>query len=103
MLNRKLFFSLVALVGFGLFFTLNGFKNTAPIQYQYTSNATASSEIKNIDNWEEVDGNTPGCGNEGNLVCRYEFDGDLNAFETFLNSSSTTPQSLLDGATATKQ
>lgn len=103
MLNKKLIFSLVALVGFGLFFTLNGFKNTDRIQYQYMSNATTSGEIKNIDNWEVVDGSIPGCGNEGNLVCRYEFDGDINAFETFLNSLSTTPQSLLDGATATKQ
>jgi len=103
MLNKKLMFSLVALVGFGLFFTLNGFKNTSPRQFQYNSNSTADASVKNIANWEEVDGDTPNCGNNGEVVCRYEYDGDINAFESYLNSLSTPHATLLEDAISTKE
>lgn len=104
MLNRKLMFSLVALIGFGLFFTLNAFKNTEKVNahYQYTSNSTSAVNIKNIANWEEVEPSEPGCSSSGTLVCRYEFDGDMEAFEDFLQLSTTTPQYLLETAESKK-
>jgi hypothetical protein len=106
MLNRKLMFSLVALIGFGLFFTLNAFKKTEKaktIQYQYISNSTLAADIKDVANWEEVASSTPSCGNAGNLVCRFDFEGDMQDFGDFLDLSSTTPEYLRNNAVAKKQ
>jgi hypothetical protein len=104
MLNRKLMFSLVALIRFGLFFTLNAFKNSEKDgrHYQYTSNSSSAASIKNIANWEEVEASAPGCDSTGAVVCRYPFDGDMDAFQDFLELSSTTPQYLLEDAEAKK-
>lgn len=103
MLNKKLMLSLVALIGFGLFFTLNGFKNTSPRQFQYKSNSTADASVKNIANWEEIEEDTPGCGNMGKVVCRYEYDGDIDAFESYVNSLATPHATLLVDAISTKE
>lgn len=103
MLNKKLMFSLVALLGFGLFLTLNGFKNTTPRLFQYKISSTADASVRNIANWEEVDGDTPSCGTTGNVVCRYEYDGDINAFQSYLNSLSTPHATLLQDALSTKE
>lgn len=87
MKNRKLMLSLVALVGFGSFVTLNAFKNVSktPTVYQYLSSSSAEEDLQNINNWEEVDGSTPSCGTAGTLVCRYEFNGNIDAFESFIS------------------
>lgn len=87
MKNRKLMFSLVALIGFGSLFTLNAFKNIqkTSTQYQYLSSSSSIADLRDIANWEEVDGSTPSCGTLGSLVCRYEFDGDIDAFESFIS------------------
>lgn len=103
MLNKKLMLSLVALIGFGLLFTLNGFKNTSPRQFQYKSNSTADASVKDMANWEEVEPNTPGCGTDGNVVCRYEYDGDINAFKSYVNSLATPHTTLLVDAISTKE
>ena len=103
MLNKKLMFGLVALIGFGLFFTLNGFKSKTPTLFQYTSSSTADASVKNIANWEEVDGDTPSCGTSGEVVCRYEYDGDINAFQSYLNSLATPHATLLADAVSTKE
>jgi hypothetical protein len=91
MLNRKLMFSLVALIGFGLFFTLNAFKSMkkTTVHYQYTSNSSSPTDLHNIANWEEVDGSMPNCGTSGSLVCRYDFDGEIDAFDEFLEDKTS--------------
>jgi hypothetical protein len=103
---KKLTFGLVALVGFGLMITLNAFtgaKNAKTIQYQYISNSANPTDVKNIANWQEVDGNSVGCGDSGDLVCRYSYNGDIEAFEDFLALPTTTPSFLADHADATKE
>lgn len=101
--KRKLMLGLVALVGFGSFVTLNAFKNiqkTVP-QYQYLSSSSSPNDLHNIANWEEVDGSTPSCGTTGSLVCRYEFDGDIDSFEDFI--ADKTPMFLANNAVSKKQ
>jgi hypothetical protein len=49
------------------------------------SSSSAEEDLQNIANWEEVDGSTPSCGTAGSLVCRYEFEGDIDAFESFIS------------------
>ncbi len=103
MKNRKFIFSLVALIGFGLFFTLNAFKSIKKTvtQYQYLSSSSSPNDLHNIANWEEVDGSTPSCGTTGSLVCRYEFDGDIDSFEDFI--ADKTPMFLANNAVSKKQ
>ena len=103
---KKLTFGLVALLGFGLMITLNAFtsaKNVKTIQYQYTSSSSSPTDVKDIANWEEVDGSSSDCGDSGDLVCRYSYDGDIESFETFLALPATTPSYLADHADSTKQ
>ncbi|RBQ07596.1 hypothetical protein [Pedobacter miscanthi] len=102
MKSRKLMLSLVALVGFGSFVTLNAFKNVSktPTVYQYLSSSSDEEDLHNINNWEEVDGSTPGCGTSGNLVCRYSFEGNISEFEEFIEDK--TPVFLTDNALTKK-
>ncbi|WP_316825027.1 hypothetical protein [Pedobacter miscanthi] len=103
MKNRKLMFGLVALIGFGSLVTLNAFKSiqkTLP-QYQYMSSSSSATDVRNIANWEEVDGSTPSCGTSGSLVCRYEFDGDVDEFKDFI--ADKTPTFLANNALSKKQ
>ncbi|QNN44690.1 hypothetical protein [Pedobacter roseus] len=103
MKNRKLMFSLVALIGFGSFFTLNAFKTTTKTvtQYQYLSSSSSEADLHNIANWEEVDSSTPSCGSSGNLVCRYEYNGDINDFNNYISDKSA--EFLTDNAVSRKQ
>ncbi len=96
-------FGLAALcLAFGLVFSVSSFKRKASVVYAYTSNSHLSADIKNISNWEVADLQSPGCSEEGSLVCRYEFNGDMNDFQDFLELSSTTAASINTNAIAVK-
>ncbi len=86
----------------GLVFTQSTFKTKkVPVIYQYTNPSALSADIKNIANWEVVDQQTPSCGEEGELVCRYEFEGDMEEFEDFLDV--TAASYINENALATKE
>jgi|GEM_PF-1900819 len=79
MKNRKLLFGLVALVGFGLFFTLNAFKDAkrgTDVAYQYTLDT--SDGVKISGNWTPITyvSNPTECESEGELACIVQFNTD---------------------------
>lgn len=105
MKNLKKLLPVIAIVlGLGIFFGASAFKSRVktPVVYEYTSNSHLPADIKNIANWEVADLETPSCGDEGNLVCRYQFDGDMNDLQDFLELSSTTATTINSNAIAVK-
>ncbi len=95
---------LVSLLSFVLLATASTLKINSPIQlYQYQSSSKAESDIKNINNWVMVDDEGSNCGATGNLVCTYEFEGDINAFQHFLEQPTTTAALINDHAVSTKR
>ncbi|MNK34408.1 hypothetical protein D3C87_529140 [compost metagenome] len=103
MKTSKLFLGLAALViAFGLVFSMSAFKVKAPVVYAYTSNSHLAADIKDIDNWEVAVPGSPSCAEEGNLVCRYEFEGDMTDFQDFLELPGTTATLINSNAIAVK-
>lgn len=107
MKNLKFLLPLFAIIlGTGIVFTSSAFKaksSKTPVLYQYTSNSHLPADIKNIANWEVADVESPSCGDEGSLVCRYEYEGDMNDFQDFLELPATTATSINSNAIAVKQ
>ena len=56
------------------------------VSYHYTSNSNVLADMKDIENWEVA---TPGCDEEGNRPCVILYEGDLQAFEAYLQAFST--------------
>jgi hypothetical protein len=83
-------------------FTVSAFKAKVPVVYAYTSNSHLETDIKDIGNWEVAAPESPACDQEGSLVCRYEFDGDMNDFQDFLELPSTTATAINSNAIAVK-
>ena len=106
-INKKLVYGFVALcLAFGLVFSMSAFKVQTlktPVLYEYVSNSPLSADIKDIANWEVADLQQPSCGEEGALVCRYEFDGDMVDFQSYLENPGTTATAINDNAVNKKQ
>lgn len=101
---KNLTLGLAALcLAFGLVISTSAFTKKDPILYQYTSNSSADVDILDIDNWEPVDGGTPGCGTAGSLVCRFYFEGDMNDFQNYLENPLTTAAHINSNAATKKQ
>lgn len=79
---------MVAIIGAFAFNT----KSAKPLHtstiYHYTSNSDQLADMKNISNWVAED---PSCGSTGDIPCAVEYDGDLSAFQTYLNGFSDVP------------
>ncbi|RZL13718.1 MAG: hypothetical protein EOO89_17085 [Pedobacter sp.] len=105
MKRNKILFGLVALcLAFGLVISVSAFKSKKDVhQYQYISSSTLAADILDISNWQEVDANTPSCGEAGALVCRYEYEGEMSDFQDFLEDSGTTASLINTNAIAKKQ
>lgn len=106
MKRNKLFVGLAALlVAFGVVFSMSAFKTNVktPVVYEYTSNSHLPADIKDIANWEVADLETPSCGEEGSLVCRYQFEGDMTDFQNYLEAPTTIATDINDNALNKKQ
>lgn len=79
---KKISLGLVALVGFGLLITMNGFTSNAkktPVMVRYQFNSNVLTDLSNPIKWTEVTGTEPqSCGEPGTLPCVIEFDSNLN-------------------------
>jgi hypothetical protein len=71
-----------------------------PTQYHYKSSSANITDMRNISNWEQVSGSTSPCASGDNVVCRITYDGNLAAFDSYLDTQSA--DDLLDQADATK-
>jgi len=106
MKNLKLVLPALALIlGLGIVFTQSAFKGKTktPVVYEYTSNSHLPADIKDIDNWEVADLETPSCGEAGELVCRYQFEGDMTDFQNYLEAPTTIATDINDNALNKKQ
>lgn len=83
-------------------FAASAFTTTlkTPTQYHYKSSSTNISDLRNISNWEQVSGTTPSCPSGDNVVCRMTYDGNIAAFDAYLDTQSA--DDLLDQADAAK-
>ena len=103
MKRNQLFVGLAALMlAFGLVFGMSAFKTKTPVVYAYTSNSHLPADLKDIANWEVAEPGSPACDQEGSLVCRYEFEGDMSDFQDFLEQPSTTATTINSNAIALK-
>lgn len=91
---KKFNFAVLAVVlGLGLVFTQSAFKSVKTTTvYHYMSDSPEEEDLRTISNWEASDPGSPSCGLDGDLVCRYEFDGNLTAFQAFIEDPGTDVQ-----------
>lgn len=98
--NSVAIFALLMIIGSA--FAFSPFKADTP-KYQYLSSSKNEVDIENIDNWVLVDDESPDCGSIGTLVCRYAFNGDIHAFQNFLESPETTAKMINENAVSNKR
>lgn len=106
MKRNKLFVGLAALVvAFGVVFSLSAFTTNVktPVVYEYTSNSHLPADIKDIANWEVADLESPSCGESGDLVCRFSFEGDMTDLQNYLEDTTTDVADINDNAINKKQ
>ena len=99
--SKKLLPVLALVLGLGLVFTQSAFtkgKVNTPVVYQYISNSSTEAAMKDIDNWQIVDSETPSCTSGEAKPCRFVYDGD---FDSFLQG--TTKSHLIENAQTLKQ
>ncbi|TCC94190.1 hypothetical protein EZ428_05270 [Pedobacter frigiditerrae] len=106
MKNLKKLLPVIAVVlGLVIAFGTSAFKAKVktPVVYEYTSNSHLAADIKNIANWEVADLETPSCGESGDLVCRFSFEGDMTDLQNYLEDTATDVADINDNAINKKQ